>query len=155
MNLNEGDPRRLARKLPPKVSLLDRVLLRSRLDSQSGCWIFAGAIDSGGYGMVRRLGVNYRAHAVTYRHLHGDPAPLVIDHLCRRRACCNPDHLEAVPNGVNSRDRARHSSNGLPILTHCQRGHERTPENTYPRPDGKGTNCLVCIRFRSSRAHLV
>lgn len=30
------------------------------------------------------------------------PEGMVIDHMCRVRACCNPDHLRAVPNVVNS-----------------------------------------------------
>ena len=147
----EADARRGVRKLPPGTPLLDRVLLRARRDS-AGCWIFEGAVDSAGYGMVRALGVNYRAHTVTYQAAKGAAPGLVIDHLCRVKRCCNPDHLEAVPNVVNARERARHRGNGLPIATHCKRGHERTPGNTYLRPDGKGGHCLPCIRIRSRRA---
>ena len=29
------------------------------------------------------------------------PEGLVIDHKCRNRLCCNPDHLEAVTQAVN------------------------------------------------------
>lgn len=53
------------------------------------------------------------------------PDGMVIDHLCRNRACVRPDHLEAVPQEVNVRRGA--SSNPH---THCRKGHEFTPENT-------------------------
>ena len=32
--------------------------------------------------------------------------------------------------------------------THCKRGHELTPENTYTYPDGERRECLVCRRLR-------
>ena len=151
MRLDPDDPRREVRKLPPSTPLLDRVLLRTTVDP-AGCWRFGGALDAGGYGMVRMLGVNHRAHVVTFEAAGGTRAPgEVIDHRCRVRSCCNPAHLEAVTNGVNTRDRARHSSNGLPVVDYCKRGHERTPENTYTRPDGKGTNCRPCIEQRGRR----
>lgn len=36
-----------------------------------------------------------------------------------------------------------------PKLTHCVRGHEYTPENTYPWPNGKGRTCRACNRENS------
>jgi hypothetical protein len=39
------------------------------------------------------------------------PAGHQLDHLCKKRACVNPDHLEAVPQAENLRRgfRTRHS----------------------------------------------
>jgi hypothetical protein len=37
-----------------------------------------------------------------YEHTYGPiPADLEIDHLCKVKACVNPDHLEAVTHAVN------------------------------------------------------
>lgn len=36
-------------------------------------------------------------------------------------------------------------------LTHCKRGHEFTPENTYTNPSGD-RNCRTCIRWRKAKA---
>lgn len=70
------------------------------------------------------------------RHL----GKLHVDHRCRNPLCCNPDHLEMVTNAENRR-RAR--------PTHCKRGHELTPENSYIRSNGSGKQCRQCSLDRS------
>jgi hypothetical protein len=35
------------------------------------------------------------------------------------------------------------------LKTHCVNGHEFTPENTKPRGDGRGRQCVECERFKS------
>lgn len=149
--LDLHDERRSIRKLPYWTPLIDRVLLRVDLDGE--CWIFTGAHDSGGYGMIRYHGENHRCHVVTWEHENGKrPDGLVLDHkVCRRRECCNPAHLEAVTSSVNTHDRSFWKSNGLSRVTHCRRGHELTPENTYIRPDGLGRQCRACIKIRGQR----
>lgn len=43
------------------------------------------------------------AHRFAYELLVGPvPDGLQLDHLCRNRACCNPEHLEPV-EGVENR----------------------------------------------------
>ena len=93
------------------------------------------------------------AHRVVYEILVGPiPVGLELDHLCRNRACVNPDHLEPVTTRTNLLRgyspwacRARQ--------THCKRGHEFTPENTYGTGDGR-RYCRTCRRahHRESRA---
>jgi hypothetical protein len=53
---------------------------------------------------------------------------LQIDHLCRNRACCNPEHLEAVSRKENIlRGKAPSAVNAK--KTHCHRGHLLSLEN--------------------------
>lgn len=86
--------------------LADRVF--EKVDVTLFCWEWKGAICPGtGYGHVglgrRTDGVGV-VHRVVYELLVGPiPPGMDLDHLCRNRACCNPDHLEPVTRSVNNR----------------------------------------------------
>lgn len=61
----------------------------------------AGASDNGNGYYRHGTGGEY-AHRRAYREARGAiPEGLVLDHLCRNRWCCNPDHLEPVTNAEN------------------------------------------------------
>ena len=69
-----------------------------------GCWLWLGKLNSYGYGITSRGGRGLMAHRVAYEQRVGPiPPALVLDHLCRTRACCNPQHLEPVTIGENVR----------------------------------------------------
>ncbi len=77
----------------------ERILQFSIPVTESGCWLWLGAIDDGGYGRIHVYppdpGEEKRrtrlAHRVSFVNFVGDiPEPLQIDHLCRVRCCVNP-----------------------------------------------------------------
>ena len=112
-------------------------------EDADGCWPWIGALTSGGYGSVGLGGSVVQAHRVVYRLLVGPiPDGLQLDHLCRVRNCVNPDHLEPVTPQENML-RAKAATR----RTHCKRGHEYTPENTYRADDGWRA-CRACYRSR-------
>lgn len=86
----------------------ERFMAHVLIDEQTQCWLWMGCRNKSGYGRVALGSISDGtrrtdyAHRVSYIMHKGEiPAGYVIDHLCRRKPCCNPQHLEAVPPVVN------------------------------------------------------
>lgn len=114
-----------------------------------GCWLWTGGLDAHGYGSFHLNGRNAYAYQVAYKWTVGKiPAGLDLDHLCRVRACVNPDHLEAVTRGENLHRSPLTQTSINAAKTHCIRGHELT----YREPKSGWRRCLVCRKQRNGRA---
>ena len=126
---------------------------RKIMPESSGCWIWIGCTNAGGYGQVRMSGRTKTAHRVIYELLRGAiPEGLDLDHLCRTRACVNPQHLEPVTRQINLLRGERATP------THCKAGHPLVRENIYIYQRlnrlSPQVRCKVCSRARSLAAYL-
>jgi len=131
-------------KLPPRFWAKTRT---EDVGYETPCLTWTGAKTTLGYGTIGWQGKKVYAHRLAYETLVGPiPEGLVIDHLCRNRACVNVNHLEPVTQGVNA-------LRGVGVMalnarkTHCKRGHEFTPENTRISKAGN-RNCITCLETR-------
>lgn len=132
-------------KWKQKRDPLDRVMDKVQRTAD-GCWQVKPGPN--GYGVLGVEGRTLYAHRYVYERLVGPiPAGLVIDHLCRNRACCNPEHLEPVTQRENCLRGARAGSR----VPECKRGHAYDDENTALTGQGY-RYCRTCQRLRKGRA---
>ena len=110
--------------------------------TDAGCWIGLGTANGNGYTSIRISGKKHYVHRLSYEvHVGPIPQGLVIDHLCRNRACFNPEHLEPVSNEENiARGESPPAQNARKVR--CPHGHDYTLGADGTR------RCLVCRRER-------
>ncbi len=151
--------------MAPKVTAVERFVNKVSPEPMSGCWLWTGCINPvSGYGHFRVASTGHPtpAHRAALTLLAGVQLPVGrtsrfhVDHLCRNRACVNPDHLEIVTARENT-SRARRVLGNWNVRRHrtggvCKYGHLWVTENIYASPDGS-RHCRICQADRS-RAHL-
>jgi len=133
-----------------RIKDAERVL--AQLDMNGDCWKWTGSLNPDGYGVFYLGSERVTAHRWFYELIVGPiPTGLVIDHLCRNRACSRPSHLEPVtakenilrgvgPTAINA------------AKTHCPKGHEYTVGNTGAGARGS-RYCRACHRARARVAN--
>lgn len=142
-----------------------RILHNFAVD-EDGCWIPIGCEnreEQSGYSVARIWNGSYhkmvKLHRLFYLELKGAiPDGLVIDHLCRNRACVNPTHLEAVTQKENVRRgliaRGITKKPTKPKIKReegkCKQGHELS-NNTYITKSGY-VLCKTCRSVNNKRA---
>ncbi|AMD43461.1 hypothetical protein ZC03_084 [Pseudomonas phage ZC03] len=107
-------------KVYKRVSIEDRGFTIN--NKPSPCHIWTGPTSGngrgGGYGRMSLEGQTVATHLVVYTHFYGYiPSRKQIDHLCKQRACCNPEHLELVTHLQNQRRKVARK------VTTCEPAH--------------------------------
>lgn len=107
-------------------------------------WLWVAGTDGRGYGFFNAGSTRaerrpMKAHRFAYTACVGPiPGGLVLDHLCRVKACVRPGHLEPVTQGINvqrsaslnltckyGHDEWRYTARGRRICQACQRIHRQ------------------------------
>jgi len=120
----------------------------AKVEITGSCWLWRASNDGHGYGQLSLQRKPIKAHRFAYTLLRGAiPQGLTIDHLCRNRACVNPEHMEVVTQKVNTL-RGIGASAKHARATYCLRGHAFVLSNTYRTREGWRC-CRLCNRDRN------
>ena len=152
---------------PPRHTIHER-FLKYVAQQPDGCWLWTGFQTGNGYGgfyvrsLYGRQG-KVQAHRWAYTYYKGPIEPgKVIDHICQRKLCVNPDHLEVVTHSENLKRAHARKPRGFPEQVargvskrkpvdqgyYCNSGlHEWTTENIWETK--RGTRyCRPCKQAR-------
>ena len=116
------------------------------------CWVWQGPVSRDGYGIISYNSKPNLTHRVSYIVNKGPiPEGLELDHLCRNRRCCNPDHLDPVSHKENVRrgKTGEVNSHRQRSKTECKHGHPFDAKNTYYRSRGS-RGCRTCNRCQAA-----
>jgi len=114
----------------------------NNIEKTDSCWNWKASLFKNGYGQFSDNYKKWYAHRFSYQLLKGELIEgLTIDHLCRNRACVNPEHLEQVTKKVNNL-RGEGFCAKEARQTHCIHGHEFNEDNTYW--EGNKRHCRPC-----------
>jgi hypothetical protein len=98
-------------------------------EPNTGCWLWLGYLDRGGYGVFKYNNKPVLAHRVSYILYKGGIADgLYVLHDCDNPLCVNPNHLYLGTHDDNMRDKAKRGRVGGEL-------HPRSKLSNYQRKE--------------------
>lgn len=147
--------------------IIDRLLARTEIDRETGCWNWTGSRSNGRYG---KFSVNNRTistHRASYEAHRGPiPAGMLVCHRCDNPVCINPDHLFLGTDAENMADKmkkGRHRTpRGADVVTSrlteadviAIRSATGSKQSEIAREYGVDASLISLIRSNKRWAHL-
>jgi len=132
---------------------LDELFTRCIPEPNTGCWLWAGARKSNGYGQMGLAGKDVMPHRLAAKLAGMTIEGLLVCHKCDTRACCNPAHLFVGTHSDNIIDAYRKGRRVQPnsLKTACPKGHPLSGPNLYVCRRGL-RSCRECANARTRAA---
>jgi hypothetical protein len=135
-----------------KYQDLPTPFLERTIVTKSGCWQWIGtSISNSGYASFSVGRKTWRVHRYVLSLVEPLIDGMVVDHLCKNRLCCNPEHLEQVTPRENV---MRSDAPGAMVAKTgvCPQGHSM--EDAYVNRNSKRVNrrCRPCTLARNAEA---
>lgn len=110
---------------------------RVKKDSETGCWLWQGAVNNAGYPQASKWGGLHRQVKTIYEG-HEWVKGEMADHICRVKACVNPAHIRVTNRTVNQYHRADAAKGSMAKrrLRVARHLHDTLPERWEARTDG-------------------
>ena len=101
------------------LSFEEKLLRKTVVDKETGCWVWTGTVRSDGYGIMctgsptNGTRKTFAVHRVSYQVYKGELMEGVeVCHSCHNKLCVNPEHLRQDTRRENSIDTV-HTGVGL------------------------------------------
>lgn len=116
----------------------------------NACWMWQAGFYPAGYGSFWHQGRSNYAHRFAFELFNGPIAEgFVVDHLCRNRACVNPDHLRVVTHRENIlADGSQALAAANAKKQRCPKGHQIDGRSSHGR-----RFCRICRRVNDLRRY--
>lgn len=124
------------------------IRLATRVTMDGECWISSGRRAlRGGHVRIHYKGAWLHVHRVAYQlanNLADSEMPPLLDHICNRPQCINPDHLRPSTQRDNLLRGTNPPANNA-RKTHCDRGHPLEGFNVVRHAGHpKWRTCRIC-----------
>ncbi|MCW8880207.1 MAG: HNH endonuclease [Kangiellaceae bacterium] len=92
------------------LRIIDKVVPIPCVPLGGYCFSWTGAINESGYGRfnhnLNTKNLSTLIHRLVYQLLVDNiPSKIEVDHICKNRTCCNPNHLRLATKSENLKNR--------------------------------------------------
>ena len=133
------------------------ILKRDCVINDEGCWIWQRNKNQGGYAQKGIKGKIWKVHRYVHQILGNNAPPSSkhsVDHICRNRACINPDHLRWATafEQANNQNRSKRS---IPLIRPPKASCLEDRLNWYLQQSSTDENgCMILPLRPTTNAHI-